>query len=201
MRIGVFGGTFDPPHHGHLVAAEEVRDQLELNRVLFVPAGAPPHKLGKVLSPVHHRLAMVELAIQSNPAFEVSRIDIERTGPSYSVDTLRLLREQYSPEAEFFFIMGLDSLGEIATWHSPEVLIQLCRLAVVDRPWYDINMKALEAAVPGIGQQVQFVHIPGLAIASSDLQRRVAEGRTIKYQVPPAVEAYIYQHRLYRPAG
>jgi nicotinate-nucleotide adenylyltransferase len=201
MRIGVFGGTFDPPHHGHLIAAEEVRDQLELDRVLFVPAGTPLHKLGKVISPVHHRLALVELAIQSNPAFEVSRIDIERTGPSYTVDTIRLLRAQFRPEADFFFIMGMDSLGEIMTWHSPEVLIQLCRLAVVDRPWYDVNMKALEVAVPGISQRVHFVHIPGLAIASSDLQRRVIEGRTIKYQVPPAVEEYIYRQRLYRAAS
>jgi nicotinate-nucleotide adenylyltransferase len=95
----------------------------------------------------------------------------------------------------------MDSLGEIMTWHSPEVLIQLCRLAVVDRPWYDVNMKALEVAVPGISQRVHFVHIPGLAIASSDLQRRVIEGRTIKYQVPPAVEEYIYRQRLYRAAS
>ena len=175
-----------------------MRDQLELEQVIFVPAGTPPHKVGQVISPAEHRLAMVELAIQSNPAFTLSRVDVDRPGPHYTVDTIRLLRREFPPDATIFFIMGMDSLGEIITWHQPAELIKLCELAVVDRPWYDVNMKALEAAIPSIKERVHFVHIPGLAIASSDLQRRVREGRTIKYQVPPSVEAYIYAQGLYR---
>jgi len=198
MRIGVFGGTFDPIHHGHLVAAEEVWSELQLDRVLFVPAGTPPHKRDKAVTPVHHRLAMVELAIASNPHFALSRLDVDRPGPSYTVDTITLLRAELGPEVEIFFIMGMDSLAEITTWHEPQRLARLCRLAVVDRPWYQVDMVALEAAIPGIVDRVILVHIPSLAIASSDLQQRVREGRPIKYQVPAAVEEYIYAHGLYK---
>lgn len=195
------GGTFDPIHYGHLVAAQEVCYQLDLARVVFVPAGQPPHKQDQVITPAHHRLAMVELAIASNPSFTVSRVDIDRPGLSYTVDTLRLLRQEWGPEVEIHFIMGLDSLADLLNWHQPERLIQLCYLAVVDRPRYHVDMEALGAALPGIGQRIQFVHIPGMNISSTDLQRRVREGRPIKYQVPPAVEEYIYQHGLYRGEG
>lgn len=201
MRVGVFGGTFDPIHHGHLVAAEEVWYELQLEYVLFVPANTPPHKRDQPVTPVHHRVTMVELAIASNPHFVLSRVDVDRPGPSYTVDTIALLHEELGQEAEVFFVMGMDSLAEITTWHKPQRLVQLCRLAVVDRPWFQVDMAALEAEIPGIVDSVILVHIPGLAIASSDLQQRVRKGRSIKYQVPAAVEEYIYAHELYRGSG
>ena len=198
MRIGVFGGTFDPIHMGHLVAAEESWAQLELERVVFVPAGLPPHKLDEVITPAEHRLAMVELAIASNPHFTLSRVDIDRFGPCYTVDTIEILRAKWGPEAEIYFIMGSDSLGEILTWHKPERLIRLCRLAVVKRPSYEVDMEELERCLPGITMRVKFINSPTLNISSTDIRRRVREGLPIKYQVPEAVERYIYEHGLYR---
>lgn len=198
MRVGIFGGTFDPIHIGHLVSAEEVRVELELDRVVFVPARLPPHKLDHILSPVEHRLAMVELAIASNPHFAVSRVDIDRLGPCYTVDTIELLRAEWGPGVEIYFIMGSDSLLDILTWHNPRRLIRLCRFAVVSRPGYRVDLDELDALLPGVASRVQMLNAPELAISSTDLQRRVREGLSIKYQVPKAVEDYIYQHKLYQ---
>jgi nicotinate-nucleotide adenylyltransferase len=198
MRVGVLGGTFDPIHIGHLVSAEEVRVKLGLECVVFVPAGLPPHKLNHVMSPVEHRLAMVELAIASNPHFAVSRVDVDRFGPCYTVDTIELLRDEWGADVEIYFIMGSDSLLDILTWHNPRRLIRLCRLAVVSRPGYQVDLDELDALLPGVASRVQMLNAPELAISSSDIQRRVREGLSIKYQVPEAVEAYIYQHKLYQ---
>ena len=198
MRVGVFGGTFDPIHIGHLVSAEEVRVKLSLEHVVFVPAGLPPHKLDHVMSPVEHRLAMVELAIASNPHFAVSRVDVDRFGPCYTVDTIELLRDEWGADVEIYFIMGSDSLLDILTWHNPRRLIRLCRLAVVSRPGYQVDLDELDALLPGVASRVQMLNAPELAISSTDIQRRVREGLSIKYQVPEAVEAYIYQHKLYQ---
>jgi nicotinate-nucleotide adenylyltransferase len=198
MRVGVLGGTFDPIHIGHLVSAEEVRVKLRLECVVFVPAGLPPHKLDHVMSPVEHRLAMVELAIASNPHFAVSRVDVDRFGPCYTVDTIELLRDEWGADVEIYFIMGSDSLLDILTWHNPRRLIRLCRLAVVSRPGYQVDLDELDALLPGVASRVQMLNAPELAISSSDIQRRVREGLSIKYQVPEAVEAYIYQHKLYQ---
>jgi nicotinate-nucleotide adenylyltransferase len=198
MRVGVLGGTFDPIHIGHLVSAEEAWGELELERVVFVPAGLPPHKLDHVVSPVEHRLAMVELAIVSNPHFAVSRVDIDRFGPCYTVDTIELLRDEWGPGAEIYFIMGSDSLLDILTWRNPRRLIRLCRFAVVSRSGYQVDLNELDALLPGVASRVQMLNAPELAISSTDIQRRVREGLSIKYQVPEAVEAYIYQHKLYR---
>jgi len=197
MRVGVFGGTFDPIHIGHLVSAEEARVELKLERVVFVPAGLPPHKLDHVMSPVGHRLAMVELAIASNPHFAVSRVDIDRFGPCYTVDTIELLRDEWGPGVEIYFIMGSDSLLDILTWHNPRRLIRLCRFAVVSRPGYQVDLDELDTLLPGLASRVQILDAPELAISSTDIQRRVREGLSIKYQVPEAVEDYIYQHGLY----
>jgi len=197
MRVGVLGGTFDPIHIGHLVAAEEVRAQLGLDRAVFVPAGLPPHKLSNDISPVDHRLAMVKLAIASNPYFAVSRVDIDRFGPCYTVDTIELLRAEWGPDIELYFIMGSDSLADILTWYRPERLIRLCSLAVVERPGYRVDMEELERALPGITSRVHFVNSPPLDISSTDIQRRVRQGLPIKYQVPEVVEDYIYEHELY----
>jgi nicotinate-nucleotide adenylyltransferase len=198
MRVGVLGGTFDPIHIGHLVSAEEAWVELKLERVVFIPAGLPPHKLDHVMSPVEHRLAMVELAIASNPHFAVSRIDIDRFGPCYTVDTIELLRDEWGPGVKIYFIMGSDSLLDILTWHNPRRLIRLCRFAVVSRPGYQVDLDELDALLPGVASRVHMLNAPQLAISSTDIQRRVREGLSIKYQVPKAVEDYIYQHKLYQ---
>ena len=196
QRVGVFGGTFDPIHYGHLVAAEEVRYQCHLDKVAFMPAGTPPHKLGQTISPAEHRLMMVDIAVRSNPYFECSDIDIRREGPSYTVHLLEHLRGEW-PDTDLYFVMGRDSLGNLATWYQPQRLGELARLVVVDRPRYEVDLAKLEAAVPGLSNALEFVPIPGIAFASSDIQRRVREGRPIKYQLPEAVEAYIYAQGLY----
>jgi nicotinate-nucleotide adenylyltransferase len=175
-----------------------MRVKLGLERVVFVPAGLPPHKLNHVMSPVEHRLAMVELAIASNPHFAVSRVDVDRFGPCYTVDTIELLRDEWGADVEIYFIMGSDSLLDILTWHNPRRLIRLCRLAVVSRPGYQVDLDELDALLPGVASRVQMLNAPELAISSTDIQRRVREGLSIKYQVPEAVEAYIYQHKLYQ---
>jgi nicotinate-nucleotide adenylyltransferase len=197
-RIGVIGGTFDPIHYGHLAAAEEARVKVELEKVMFVVAGLPPHKMDEEVTPVEHRLAMVELGIASNPFFEISRVDVDRPGPSYTVDTISILREQSGGEAEFFFVMGLDSLVELPSWHEPHRLIQLCRLIAVKRPGFQVDLARLEASVPGISARLEIIDMPEVDISSTDLQRRVREGLPIKYQVPDKVEKYIEEHRVYR---
>jgi nicotinate-nucleotide adenylyltransferase len=199
VKIGVMGGTFDPIHIGHLIAAEEVRCVLRLDKVLFAPAGTPPHKNPAAVTPAFHRERMVELAIASNSSFELSRVDLERPGRSYTVETLRELKRQLGPAADIFFIVGMDSLAELATWHDPVGVLSICRLAVVNRPPYvEVDLAALEADLPGISKQVDMVRMPGIYVASSDLQARVARGLSIKYQVPEPVEQYIHDHELYQ---
>jgi nicotinate-nucleotide adenylyltransferase len=198
-RLGVLGGTFDPIHHAHLVAAEEAQYQLDLDQVLLVPAGTPPHKPQQPMSPSHHRFRMVELAIGDNPHLAVSRVDIDRDGPCYTVDTLAILKEQWASVSDLFFIEGADSLADILTWHQPERLIELCELAVVARPGVEVDLGRLDRQLPGLAERVHWVQMPRLEISSSDLRARVREGRPISYLVPPAVQAYILEHRLYQP--
>ena len=197
MRIGILGGTFDPIHYGHLFIAEEARISIALKRVLFVPAAQPPHKPDVYICPAHHRLRMIELAIASNPHFEVSTVDLSRPGPDYSVDMLMLLRKEWGPGSEFYFIMGLDSLAGIMTWHDPARLIELCTLAVARREGYEVDMTALEASLPGITDRTLLLDTPELGISSSDIERRVREGLPIKYLVPQSVEDYIRAQELY----
>jgi nicotinate-nucleotide adenylyltransferase len=198
QRLGVFGGTFDPIHHGHLVAAEEARQQLALDKVLFVPAGLPPHKPARPISPAGHRLRMVELAIAGKGHFAVSRVDVDRPEPSYTAHTLELLRAKWGPGPRLFFIEGNDSLKDIVHWYQPQRLIELCELAVVARPNSEIDLAGLERQLPGITERIHWVNIPLLEISSSDLRARVRAGRSISFLVPREVEAYIRQHRLYR---
>jgi len=199
MRVGVLGGTFDPIHLAHLVAAEEVRVRLPLERVVFVPAGLPPHKLDIKVSPTEHRLKMVQLAIVDNPYFTLSRVDVDRSGPSYTVDTVELLRDEYGPDAELYFIMGSDSLAELLTWHKPERLIRLCHIVALTRPGHQVDLRELDDLLPGAIARVQLLDMPLLQISGTDLQRRIRAGLSIKYLVPRAVEAYIRQHKLYQP--
>lgn len=197
-RIGVIGGTFDPIHYGHLAAAEEARVKMDLERVLFVVAGVPPHKLDEEITPVEHRLAIVSLAIASNTHFEISRVDVDRPGPSYTVDTISTLQKRWGQDTEICFIMGLDSLVELPTWHQPKRLIQSCRLVAVSRPGVEIEIAELEASVPGISSRVEIIDMPEMDISSTELQQRVRDGLPIKYQVPEEVERYIMEHELYR---
>ncbi len=199
MRVGVLGGTFDPIHVGHLFAAEEARTRLGLARVLFVPAGLPPHKLHLDVTATEHRLNMVRLAIADSPHLILSRVDIDRFGPSYTVDTMALLSDEYGPDAELYFIMGSDSLADLLTWHKPERLIRLCRIVALTRPGHRLDLQEIYRLLPAAVARVRLLEIPLLEISSTDLQRRVRLGFSIKYLVPPAVEAYIYQHGLYRP--
>ena len=198
-RIGLMGGTFDPIHYGHLVTAEEVRGQFALERVVFVPSGQPPHKAPEGVTPAEHRYVMTVLATTSNPHFDVSRVDIDRPGPSYTVDTLTAARELYGPDTELYFITGADALLEILTWKSPERLLSLCRFVAATRPGYPLERVELVAGelFRRYRSRVLVVPVPAVAISSSDIRDRVRAGRSIRYLVPEPVAEYIYKHRLY----
>ncbi len=195
------GGTFDPIHLAHLIVAEEVRSALHLDTMVFIPAGQPPHKGGIAHAEVHHRLKMVELALASNPHFTISRVEIDRPGPSYLVDTLRTLHEQWGPESELYFVVGWDSLEYFHAWHNASgILAQLRKLVAVHRPGYRENreyMRLLDVRLPGMMERLKVVEAPQLDISSTELRRRIAEGRPIRYQVPEDVERYIGEHNLY----
>ncbi len=196
-RLGVLGGTFDPIHYGHLVAAQEARYQLALERVLFAPAAHPPHKPDEPLSKVHHRLRMVELAIEGREEFALSRVDVDRPGPHYTTDMLSLLQQAWGPGTEFFFVAGSDSLADILKWYRPERIIQQAKLAVVRRPGIEVDIDALERELPGLSARVCWVEMPLLDISSTDLRERVRRGRPISFFLPPAVETYLLEQGLY----
>ena len=196
MKVGIFGGTFDPIHYGHLVAAEEARAILGLEQVMIAPAGQPPHKTDRPITPPEHRVAMVQLAIASNPCFVLSRVDLDRPGPHYSVDMVTRLRREMGP-GEMFLIVGMDSLMEMPSWHECERLMGLCYIVGVNRPGYTYDLAPLEKAVPGISAHIRVLEAPQLEISSHELQERVRRGLPIKYQVPEAVEEYIQRHKLY----
>jgi len=199
-RIGVFGGTFDPVHIGHLVIAEEARVALGLESVVFVPARISPHKLGVRAASGEDRYQMVRLAVMGNPWFAASRVDLDREGPSYTVDTLRTLHAQYDA-AQLYFVMGADSLQAFRIWHQPAEILRLTRLIVVSRPGYALDLAAIEGELPGIGGCLDLVDTVSLDISATDLRVRVKQGRPIRYQVPEAVERYILQRGLYTAAG
>ncbi len=197
MRLGVFGGTFDPPHLGHLVVAEQAREQLKLDLVLFVPAGQPWMKADQPVAPAHHRLEMARLAIEEHPAFRVSDLEVVRQGPSYTVDTLEELHRA-DPSAEPFLILGEDSFREVERWRRPLRLLELCTLAVYRRPGVaEWSLEKLEAVLPGVSRRVVTVEGPLIGISATDLRQRAAQGRSLRYLTPPAVEEYIRRHRLY----
>lgn len=199
MKVGVMGGTFDPIHLAHLILAEQARVFLGLDRVLFVPAGAPWRKAERRIAPVADRVAMVRAALAGDPYFEVSLIESERRGPSYTVDTLSVLQRQLGPQAELYFILGQDALADLPNWREPARIVQLARLAVAARPGCPPpDPTALERAVPGIQDRMDVVPMPQMDISSTDIRRRVAQGISIRFLVPAAVEAYITAHGLYR---
>lgn len=198
MRLGILGGTFDPIHIGHLILAEEAWYQLGLEKVLLVPAGDPPHKRDRRLTPVKHRVAMIELAIADNPHLELSRVDVDRPGPHYTVDMVRLHLERYGPGTDLYFLMGLDSLADLPNWHEPKRLVELCNLVALSRPDSGFDWDTLEERLPAVRWRVIFLPMPELQISSQMLQQRVRQGRPLRYQVLPAVEQYIQDHCLYQ---
>lgn len=201
-RVGILGGTFDPIHYAHLAVAEQVREGLALDLVLFVPASVPPHKPGAVVAPADDRAAMVKLAIAGNPVFSMCPIELDRHGPSYSVETLDLLTSEalsQKVERELFFILSAEALAGLPSWRDPQRIPALCHLAVVPRPGRRVPDEAwLEANFPGRADRFVLVDTVPLANSSSDVRDRAAAGNSIRYLVPPAVEAYIHDHRLYR---
>ncbi|TAK31341.1 MAG: nicotinate-nucleotide adenylyltransferase [Chloroflexota bacterium] len=198
MKIGVLGGTFDPIHVGHLVIAEEVRVRLGLSRVLFVPARISPLKLARPLTAAEDRLRMLELAVASNPYFQVSRLDVDRPGPSYSVDTLRELRSQIGTETQVFFIVGADALVDLPNWRQPRSIIELCQVVGVSRPGFEgFDPATLDPLIPGASRKILLLDVPEIGISASAIRARISLGLSIRYLVPEAVERYIYEHALY----
>lgn len=202
MRLGIFGGTFDPVHYGHLLLAEQCREQCRLDEVWFIPVGIPPHKPKPGIAAAKVRAEMLELAVAGHESFRVDRREIERSEPCYTVDTLRELQAD-DPSRELYFVMGADSLSDFPTWREPGPILDLARLAVVNRG---------TGANPDLGplrkifgnsasDRIEFVAIPGIEISASDIRRRVREGRSIRFMTPRAVECYIETHRLYLPEG
>lgn len=199
MNIGILGGTFDPIHIGHLIIAEEARLRLGLSRVIFVPAGQPWLKGGRDISPGAQRLQMVRLAIASNPHFAFSTVDLDRAGPSYTVDTLSDLRREQGQEANFYFILGLDALAELPTWRAPQMIVQMCHLVAAKRPEArDLDFDSLERSIPGISRRIIILDNPQIGLSSSEIRERVANGLPIRNLVPDAVEQYIRERGLYK---
>ncbi|MCD6352493.1 MAG: nicotinate-nucleotide adenylyltransferase [Armatimonadetes bacterium] len=198
-KVGLMGGTFDPIHLGHLVVAEEARERFGLDRVVFVPNGQPPHKEGRRITAAEHRYNMCLLATAENPFFTVSRTEIDRDGPCYTIDTLRLFRAQLGPEAEIYFITGADAVLDLPNWREPDAILSECHVVAAHRPGFD-----LACLVPALGEErarkVQEMALPALDISSTRIRARVAEGRSVRYLVPPAVEGYIAKMGLYRAA-
>jgi nicotinate-nucleotide adenylyltransferase len=198
MNIGVMGGTFDPIHNGHLAVAEEVRSRLDLAEVLFVPAGQPWLKASSPISAAEHRIQMVRLAIADKPHLKLSTMEIERSGATYTVDTIAELQAQLGAENDLFFILGWDSLAELPQWKEPSRLITMCHLVVVPRPGYPRpDLKALEALIPGLSQRVILMDKPEMDISASEIRDRVARGLSISHLVPKLVESYIKRYKLY----
>ena len=197
MRLGIFGGTFDPPHSGHLALALAALAQLSLDRVLWVVTADPPHKLGQPLSPIQDRLDMALAAIRRYPRFEISRVDIDRPGPHWSVDTVLLLKH-FQPDAEWVYLMGGDSLRDLPTWGRPQELLANASLGVLVRPDAKVDLARLEQVLPGISSRVAFVSAPPQDISSHAIRQRVAAGQPIDGLVPSGVADLIRSRALYR---
>lgn len=196
--VGVFGGTFDPIHQAHLAVAESARDAFDLERVVFIPAAVPPHKTDVRVTPAEHRFAMVEAAIADNPAFAVDRVEIDRGGPSYTVDTLVALRSAW-PDTDLALILSAESFVQLPTWREPRRVLDLADLIVAPRDGYaDADPDFLARHFPGAIGGARFLDGPRMRLSASEIRRRAAAGRSIRYLVPDAVAAYIGDHALYQ---
>jgi nicotinate-nucleotide adenylyltransferase len=198
-RIAVIGGTFDPIHYGHLVAAEAVAHALKAQKILFVPSGQPPHKIGKPVSTGEHRYRMAQLATAANPLFDVSRMELDRSGPSFTVDTIKAIKAECKPGAEIYFIIGADAIEEIRTWHNAAELLRLCRFAAVTRP--GSNKRQLQSSIKKLNKDfsasIVMLDVPGLDISGSDIRERFKTGKSVRYLLPPQVEEYARRNNLY----
>jgi nicotinate-nucleotide adenylyltransferase len=196
--LGIFGGTFDPPHLGHLILAAEACNQLHLERLLWVLTPEPPHKLDKNITPIQHRSDMLHVAIAGNPCFELSTVDIDRQGPHYAIDTVRILSEQ-QPGVEWTYLIGGDSLKDLHTWQNPHELVRaVATLGVMLRPGVSVDLKDIEQKISGISTKVKFINAPLIDISASDIRQRVADGRPYRYFVSPDVYKMITDRGLYR---
>ena len=199
MNVGILGGTFDPVHLGHIAVAEEAIEKLALSCVFFIPAGQPWLKAHRDITDPVHRVEMVKLAIADNICFELSTVEIERSGPSYVVDTLYILRQHLGPEVRPFFLLGWDSLAEFHRWREPARIVQMCKLVAVPRQTFEPpDVKALNSLVPGISQSMILLDMPQINISSSEIRKMVAAGLSIHDMVPEGVENYIEETKLYR---
>lgn len=198
-RIGILGGTFDPIHVGHLMTAEAVRDEFGLDKVIFVPAAVPPHKMDQQVTEARHRYLMTVLATNSNPHFDVSTIEMDRPGPSYTIDTIYELKRQYGENTDLFFITGADAIAEIPTWDRIEELLGLCQFIAAARPGFLPNVDNIREYFGELGSaRIHRLETPELEISSTNIRDRVERGFSIKYIVPSAVENYIYKEGLYK---
>lgn len=197
-HYGVFGGSFDPIHYGHLALAETARVQLGLDQVLFVPVGQPPHKDEGLLSAPEHRLAMLHLALENNPGFAVSHVDLERPGPHYTVEMLSIIREQMPEVTRWFFLMGEDSLHDLGSWRDPEEILRQVTLAVMPRVGKRADVMALRARFPLLAERLVWLDVPPVYYSATELRLRVRKGLPLRYLVPPDVEAYIQEQALYK---
>lgn len=195
IKTGIMGGTFDPIHYGHLLAAEECRRRLDIDRIVFVPTGSPPHKTDRRVTPAEDRYAMTLLATAGVPEFSVSRMEIERKRPTHTVDTLREFIAGGTPPEDLFFITGLDALLSIDAWVDYLLLPTLCTLVTATRPGYDVQ--GVDSLPEGIRDNIRLVEIPEFAISSTEIRRRVGDGRGVRFLVPRLVEAYIESAGLY----
>lgn len=196
-RLGIMGGTFDPIHYGHLVTAEQAREALELDLVLFMPAGSPAFKQDRDVTGAEDRYAMTVLATAANPAFDASRFEIDRDGVTYTVDTLRALRAHYPGNVKLFFITGADAIIEIVTWHDAGQIAELATLIAATRPGFDIEQAKARIAASGIEFDVRYIEIPALAVSSTNIRARVAAGKSVRYLTSESVIGYIRKNGLY----
>lgn len=203
QRIGLYGGSFDPIHHGHLIAARSIAERLDLSRVVLIPSARPPHKRNWVLSDASHRLAMANLAVVGDVLFEVSDVEMHRSGPSYTIDTVAEFRRRLGSGVELSWIIGADSLPELPTWHRIAELVNQVRIVTATRPgWKPPAMASLTTAVGTEAAQSLLedcIETPAIDISSTDIRARVADGRSVRYLIPAEVASYIEKHRLFLP--
>lgn len=198
MKIGLLGGTFDPIHIGHLIIAQEVRVRLDLDKIVFMPASHPWLKIDREITDARHRLAMIKLAIASDSCFEISTAELDRPGPTYTVDTVEALKAESNPTDELYFIVGSDALADFPRWKEPERVVSLCQIVQVERPGSsNIDLAALKPLIPGVSSCLRPVDVPQIDISSTAIRERVMMGYPIRYMVPFGVEAYIHEHGLY----
>ena len=198
MRIGVFGGTFDPPHLGHMILADEAYDQLKLDKVLWVLTAQPPHKRIQFISPLEMRLELLTAALGEAEKFEVSRIDVDRPGPHYALDTVRLLKKEY-PDSDIVYLMGGDSLRDLPIWYEAEKFVELCSvLGVMRRPEDEVNLERVRKEIPGAAEKIEFVEAPLLQISSREIRDRIARGGTFRYYLLESVYEIIQRKNYYR---